>query len=310
MSKIKDGILGLCVGDALGVPVEFQSREELKQQPVTDMIGYGTYRQPPGTWSDDASLTLCLLESLANGGQLDTTDIANLFIQWFREGFWSAHGYVFDIGNATRDALEQIDREGIPPESAGGSGEYSNGNGSLMRILPLAFYIKAHDEKDVLSLVERVSSITHRHRISVLACYFYVYYVLLLLTGGEKLDCYRETVDHMQTRFGDDPFMAPFEQIMSGELHLLPETEIRSSGYVVHTLEASLWSLLTTQSYEDAVLRAVNLGEDTDTTGAVTGGMAGIYFGITDIPARWLEQLARVEDIERLCERFAAVNTL
>ncbi|WP_431089837.1 ADP-ribosylglycohydrolase family protein [Paenibacillus sp. 8b26] len=304
MSNIKDGILGLCIGDALGVPVEFSSREARREQPLTDMMGYGTHHQPPGTWSDDASLTLCLLDSLTACRGIDTEDIARRFVQWYHAECWTPHGKVFDIGIATRKALDRISRDGINPELAGGDDEYSNGNGSLMRILPLAWCGSAHDSVDLIQAVTQVSSITHRHPISIIACVFYVHMAMLLIRGKALDESYRETILYVQSQFQGDPELRHFERILSGKIPQLAEREIYSSGYVVHTLEASLWSLLMTDGYADAVLRAIHLGEDTDTTGAVTGGLAGIYYGLGEIPQHWLTSLARVEDIVRLCKQF------
>ena len=135
-NKVLDGLFGLCIGDALGVPVEFTSRDDLKEHPVADMIGYGMYNQPPGTWSDDSSLAFCLAESLCNG--YDLNDIASKFVAWYYDNHWTPHGEVFDVGNATSEAIERL-KIGVAPQKAGSCSEYSNGNGSLMRILPLVF---------------------------------------------------------------------------------------------------------------------------------------------------------------------------
>jgi ADP-ribosyl-[dinitrogen reductase] hydrolase len=172
--KIFGGIFGLIVGDALGVPVEFVPREVLKKNPVTDMIGYGTYNQPPGTWSDDSSLTLCLVDSLCNGFNLN--DIAKKFIKWYEEAYWTPFGEVFDVGNTTRIAINNL-IYGIPPEKAGPSDEKSNGNGSLMRILPISFYVKNLDLDEQFDIPHKVSSITHGHPRSLIACGYYVQFI-------------------------------------------------------------------------------------------------------------------------------------
>lgn len=179
--KIVEGMLGLCIGDALGVPVEFSSREKLKQSPVVDLIGFGTFDQPVGTWSDDSSLVFCLAESLCEGYNLQ--DIADKFVRWYEEGYWTAHGEVFDIGNSTLQAIDRIKR-GSKPECAGGKTSYDNGNGSLMRILPLAFYLLRTDNiAERFSIIKDVSSITHAHLRSIMACFFYIELALELLKG-------------------------------------------------------------------------------------------------------------------------------
>lgn len=155
--KIIGGILGLAIGDALGVPVEFISRQELRKKPVKEMTGYGTHSQPPGAWSDDTSLTLCLVESLCEAGY-DLADTGKKFVRWYREGYWTPFGDVFDIGNATRQAILTLER-GIDPALAGLADEWSNGNGSLMRILPASLYFAEYEDKVLFNSVCKISSL-------------------------------------------------------------------------------------------------------------------------------------------------------
>jgi len=187
-NKIKSALLGVAVGDALGVPVEFLSRDEIKQQPVTGMQGYGTHNQPAGTFSDDASLTFCLAEALTK--DFDLQEIANNFVKWCYNGYWSAHGDVFDIGIATRAAIERLAR-GEKPEYAGGFEIASNGNGSLMRILPLIFYIKYMPLEERYRITKQVSSITHGHIRSVIACFYYLEFARHILNGNNVKDSYK-----------------------------------------------------------------------------------------------------------------------
>lgn len=304
--KVKDALLGVAVGDALGVPVEFKSREYLSQNPVTDMIGYGTYNLPPGTWSDDSSLTFCLAEALTQG--FDPYLIGQYFVKWYQENFWTPRGQVFDVGIATRQAVSRILR-GENPESAGGTDEYSNGNGSLMRILPLLFYIFDKPIYERYEITRKVSSLTHGHIRSVIACFYCLEFARQICQGKEKFEIYKnlqsEIPNFLTTLPAPSEEIALFDRLFRKEIYSLPENEIASDGYVLHTLEASVWCLLTTENYKDAVLKAVNLGNDTDTTGAVTGGLAGLLYGFESIPQNWLQQLARYEDIVRLAERLA-----
>ncbi|WP_294315400.1 ADP-ribosylglycohydrolase family protein [uncultured Chryseobacterium sp.] len=313
-NKVKAGIFGVCVGDALGVPVEFRSREQLKRSPVTTMRSMGTHHQPAGTWSDDGSLTLCLADSLYNGYDLE--DMALKFLQWYNAEIWTPHGRIFDIGIATSQAIHRIGK-GIFPTLCGGNSEFDNGNGSLMRILPLAFYIKDLPIEKRFDTVKEVSSITHGHIRSVLACFIYLELVLELLKGKDKWEAYRIMQQTVRQFLNQHPIcsqdeMDKFHRILElkvgdyelDPLYTLQEEEISSSGYVLHSLEASLWCFLNSESYSEAVLKAVNLGEDTDTTGAITGGLAGIYYGFEAIPEEWVEVLARKEDIEVLCKRL------
>lgn len=313
-NKVKAGIFGVCIGDALGVPVEFRTRDELKRSPVTKMRALGTHRQPAGTWSDDSSLMLCLAESLCKEYNLE--DIATKFLQWYNEEIWTPHGRVFDIGIATSQAIRRISK-GTSPTLCGGTSEFDNGNGSLMRILPLLFYIKDLPIEQRFDKVKEVSSITHGHIRSILACFIYLEFALEILNKKEKWEAYkamqktvREFLDHNPICSQNE--MDKFHRVLElkvGEydlapLHTLKEEEISSSGYVLYSLEASLWCFLNSESYPEAVLKAVNLGEDTDTTGAITGGIAGIYYGFESIPEEWVEVLVRKEDIEKLCEKL------
>lgn len=305
-NRIKAGIFGVCVGDALGVPVEFKSRETLKSFPVVDMQEFGSWNQPKGTWSDDSSLTLCLAESLTKGYDLEK--IGESFVKWVKYGHWTAHGRLFDIGGTTRHSIARL----IKGESARFSGnifEEDNGNGSLMRILPLAFYLKNEGNiENLYRTIKEVSSITHGHFRSVFACFVYVIFAIELIKGKDKEEAYNHT-QKVALYFAENQCFNPkeiqlFDRILKNDISKYPEDEISAGGYVLHSLEASLWCFLNSDSYSEAVLKAVNLGEDTDTTGAITGGLAGIYYGFEAIPDEWVEVLARKEDIEELCGKL------
>ncbi len=265
--QLRGAIYGLAVGDALGVPVEFMERGTFR---VEGMQGYGTHRQPEGTWSDDTSMTLATCDAIRVAGYVDNKKIRSAFEQWAFNGKYTIDGIVFGCGQTTCRAI---------CGKAGISDIRSNGNGSLMRILPLAF-TEADAEK-----IAAVSAITHGHAISVHACQIYVDCARALIAGKDLAATLRN---------GNEA--APFHRL--SQLEALEESEIRSSGYVVDTLEAALWSLLHSHSYAETVLWAVNLGNDTDTVGAVAGGLAGILYGMEAIPAAWLETLRGKDIIE------------
>ena len=309
-NPVKDGLFGLIVGDALGVPVEFKSREYLKDKPLTDMIGYGTYNQPVGTWSDDSSLTLCLADELTK--KFDLQAIGNSFVKWYYNNHWTPHGNVFDIGISTREAIIRL-KNGEKPEITGSWEENSNGNGSLMRILPLMFEIqKIRDKKERYEIIKKVSSITHGHVRSCLSCFYYIEFASFIVSDGASYplkDAYA-VANHSFKELTQMLEISPnevslFERITNGEILELKESEIKSTGYVLHTLEASIWCLLTTKSYKEAVLKAINLGEDTDTTGAVVGGLAGLFYGTNTIPREWLDRIARKKDIDELTNKLS-----
>ena len=305
MNNFQTILLATATADALGVPVEFKPREDLQQNPVTDMREFGTYNQPKGTWSDDTSLMLCLAESMVEG--LDLQKLAQKFIAWKNDNYWTARGWVFDIGIATRQAIERLEN-GTPPELAGGFDEMDNGNGSLMRILPLVMYIKDLDIDQRYEWTKKVSSLTHAHVRSVMACFYYLEFAKKIVEGKDKFQAYTELQSEMITHFEKREInpqeIQKFSRLLTKDISTVNEKYIQSRGYVIYTLEAAVWCILTTSNYKEAVLKAVNLGEDTDTTAAVAGGLAGLIYGIESIPKEWLEVIARKLDIVELANRF------
>lgn len=301
---IAAGMLGSAVGDALGVPVEFTSRQSCRRTPVIGMRGYGTHNQPAGTWSDDTSLALCLAESLVEAG-MDYHDQASRFVAWMREAHWTPHGEVFDIGNATREAILRMDA-GIEPTDAGPSSEFHCGNGSLMRLAPLGMYLAFADEHERVDAALRCGRLTHGHPRCQLACVMYTEIISSLVKGRsiERAIIDGQVVVQRLLR-GDFPEeTASFERLLAPSIADLNENDVASSGYVIHCLEASLWCALRADSFEAGVLAAVNLGDDADTTGAVAGALLGLRFGFDKIPQDWIDGLARISDVRRLIERF------
>ncbi|MFS8081810.1 MAG: ADP-ribosylglycohydrolase family protein [Ginsengibacter sp.] len=304
-NNFKDILLGVSIGDALGVPVEFNSRETISHSPVTDMLGYGTHNKPQGTFSDDSSLTFCLAEALTE--KFDPENIATNFTSWLYDNYWTAYNDVFDVGIATNKAIQNL-AAGCQPDLAGGTDESDNGNGSLMRILPLVVYIKDKPIAERYNITKLVSSITHGHIRSVIACFYYLEFARQIISGIDKFKIYanlqKKIPEFLNSISIDVNEIKVFDRLLKNEIYNLNEKEIQSSGYVVHTLEASIWCILTNKNFSEAILKAVNLGEDTDTTGAVTGGLAALLYGWENIPEKWLNQLARKKDIEDLANRM------
>lgn len=286
-NKIYNGIMGLIVGDALGVPFEFKPRGTFE---CNDMIGFGTYRQPAGTWSDDSSMTIATLDSIAkSGGKIVPQDIMQRFADWYFLSKYTPYGNTFDVGHTTAKAICAYMRE----QDVGSCGRRAitdNGNGALMRILPLALMNNVR-QRDI----EQVGALTHAHEISKQACVIYSSIVNIALNTTEPL----EKIVKMIGR-GKNAEFCRIENV--GDLKM---DDIKSTGYVVDTLEAALWSVLNANSYKEAVLTAVNLGEDTDTIAAIAGGLAGIIFG--DIPEEWLIKIAKREYIESVIDAFTKV---
>jgi len=301
--RIRGAVLGHAVGDALGVPVEGTSRDRLGRRPVRDMGGGGSHGLPLGYWSDDTALMLALLDTMTPEPDLDRT--ARNFIAWLEEGRFTPGGFAFGIGRTTYQAIGRL-AAGVAPEAAGGRDEWSNGNGSLMRILPLAF-LRHLEEPALLDLTHRVSRLTHAHPRSQMAGGLFVLLARRILDGLDPATAYQAAARAGRTRYDTPPFREErvhHARFLSGDLAGLAESEIFSGVYVVETLEAAVWSLLQAEDFEEAVLRAVNLGGDTDTTGAVTGGLAGARFGREAIPERWLSVLAKADRIGAVVDRF------
>ena len=291
--KIKDGITGLVVGDALGVPVEFKPREYLEENPVTGMMGHGTYNMPKGTWSDDTSMTLATMQSIVNRKSIDLENIMNEFLLFVRDSKY-CQDVVFDYGNTTINAILNFE-SGCPASQCGGRADSDNGNGSLMRILPLA-YIPGitYDE------IESVSALTHAHIKSRISCVLYVEIAKSMLENDLEIkDHIRNSCDKIRKYYKDVDDLIEFEDILEMDFHVY-----EGRSYVIKTLEAVLYCLLKTNNYRDAVLKAVNLGHDTDTVAAITGGLAGIYYGYDDIPSDWIGEIPQMEDVFRLCEDY------
>ena len=306
----KNILLGTAIGDTLGLPVQFLDREVIAKNPVTTMVGYGQFDVPAGTWSDDSSLSLCLAESLCNG--YDLNDIANKFIKWMFEGYWTPFNKAFDIGNTTYFAIVNL-RNGISPHLAGMDRERDNGNGSLMRILPLVPYIINMEEEDRFRIIGEVSSLTHRHPRSILACIALCEFAIQYINSQSIEKAYQAIQQTILQLLKKEMFIeedSPFKRLVGLSFEKFKNIElkdIRSTGYVIDTLEASLWCVFNTTNYKEAVLKAVNLGDDTDTVGAITGGLAGIIYGYDTIPSEWIDVLAKKDDIIELANKLDSI---
>lgn len=310
-SRILGGLWGVAVGDALGVPVEFSSRDERKRDPVKDFRGNGTYNQPAGTWSDDTSLTLCTVDTLLHDGE-DYRALGQSFVRWLDAEIWTPHGKVFDVGITTAEAIRHLAR-GVAPLEAGRADEHSNGNGSLMRILPAAIWFARRDSSETIEGAHQFSALTHRHPRSQVGCALFCLIAQRMIAGADTASAIEQAWHKATGYYRAEPFASELRNYSriapADNLRQLQVGNIRGSGYVVHALEASLWCLLNSKSFEETVLRAINLGEDTDTTGAITGALAGIHYGIEAIPERWRTGLAKHDDLDALFKEFTARMT-
>ena len=298
MNCVKDGIFGLVVGDALGLPYVWYHKEELEKDPITGMGSFGFHQMPKGTWSDDSSLTLALMASIVKNRVVNCEAIMKEFSRWYFLGEYTQYGQSFDYGKTTMNSIINY-AKGIPPLKCGGTGERDNGNGSLMRILPLAFL---PDHLYSLELVEKVSALTHAHPRSRIACSIYTEIARNIINNGDSsfqdhIDIASETVNDYYR--GNDQ-LDYYKRVMNNDYG----DGIKSSGYVVDTLECACYSICETESLKEALLFAVNLGEDSDTVGAVCGGLAGLYYGRENIPKEWIRDIPKFSYVERLCGEF------
>jgi ADP-ribosyl-[dinitrogen reductase] hydrolase len=288
-SRYLGAMLGLACGDAVGTSVEFSPRGSFA--PVTDMVGGGPFALQPGQWTDDTSMALCLAESLLTKGAFDAADQMTRYHNWWHWGYLSSTGDCFDIGMTVRAALARFAATGAP--FSGATDPRSAGNGSLMRLAPVVLFAYP-DLGTALHLAGESSRTTHGAPEAIECCKLFAVLLLRALAGTPRAEMLRA----MPPVFAE----ARIAAIASGAFRQKTEGQVRGSGYCVESLEAALWCFWNTDRFEEAVLRAVNLGEDADTTGAIVGQLAGAYYGHEAIPATWLERLAMRDDIGSMAQ--------
>lgn len=303
------GLFGLAVGDALGVPVEFMSRETLDKNPVRKMLGHGSHNQPKGTWSDDTSMVLATMDAMC-ANVFSVGMCMDCFSKWLGQGRYTADGSVFDVGGTTSQAIYRY-IAGERLADCGGADEKSNGNGSLMRMLPLVYYIRGKYGEVVkdraVNEIYAVAGLTHNHIISKVCCVYYVYIGMCILRQGcqwSLQEVIKNAISYVEEYYKDNPILSIIGFDSLSESMDLQRNGIKSTGFAVDSLEASVWCLYNTKSYRGAVELAVNLGGDTDTIGAITGSLAGLYYGYENIPNEWLEELRGKDQLREIAEKF------
>ena len=293
--RARGALLGLAVGDAVGTTLEFKARDSY--EPLTDMTGGGPFRLAPGVWTDDTSMALALAESLAERGALDPADLMKRFVRWWRDGEYSPTGTCFDIGMTTRAALARFEQSGDP--IAGSRSPDAAGNGSLMRLAPVAIYGLSAGVTPMREAARIQSATTHAARACLDACEAWSVIVHAAIGGASPEDAMKaaSTLDLTE----------PIAAIAEGSWQGKPRDAIRSSGYVVHSFEAALWCVGQGGDFREAILRAANLGDDADTTAAITGQLIGALVGETGIPVEWLDRLAWRERIKCVADRLISL---
>lgn len=318
-----DGVMGLVVGDALGVPVQFFKREEIRSRecgPVIGMEAGGVYKMPEGTWSDDSSMALASLAGILERKEANPLDIMLRFANWLLKGEYTPFGEPFDQGNSCLKAILAFAKN-LDVTTCGVTGEHANGNGALMRILPVCLYYYERQtkglisEKEALEGIQSICALTHNHLRSHMCCGLYYFMVKQVADSlaepkqekRELIDLLQEAIDHGLKYYGRESACRTEMVHLARLFYLkefrdLPEEQIKTTGYVVDTIEAAIWCLITTTSFQECLLKVVNLGEDADTVAAVAGGLAGLYYGYEAIPKEWLDVIKKREWIEGLCE--------
>lgn len=303
--KTAGGLYGMLIGDALGVPYEFHKADELPPYEDIEMTPPAGFKKAhnaaAGTWSDDGAQALCLLDSLLSCGGFRLKDFADRVLAWYEEGLWAIDGVVFDVGVQTSEALWAY-RTGTPPEKCGFVRPEGKGNGALMRVLPLVLFNRGTNRELVMDAHSQCL-ITHGHPCNQVCCALYCLTGRYLLEGADFGAAVKRAVTELRKIYGDSPMYA---QELEWSIHPEEVWEGGGSGYVVDCLRSAFMIMERAADYEDAVRRAVLLGDDTDTTACVTGGLAGIAFGFQNIPKRWYDTLKGKEGVEgllhKLCE--------
>ena len=297
-------IIGHAVGDAMGFPTEFSKREELLKNPVIEMIDSPDVGQPAGSWSDDTAMEIATIDSFIQKKYFDYKDIMDKWVKWISKSEYTPTGVAFDIGRTCLKAIKKY-CNGTAPLQCGSTSINENGNGSLMRILPVALYAysKKLDDTSIHKLTNEVSSLTHAHEVSRLGCYIYVQFIICLLKGYTKEDAYKH-IQYLDYSAYDMHSLKLYTRILDEQIEVQRLDQTKSTGYIVDTLESAMWIFMNAQHYKEAITASTNIGGDTDTIGAIVGSMAGIYYGFESIPSNWLDKLQRKEYLMELADKF------
>jgi len=304
--KYLDGFMGFVIGDAMGVPTKSQSREKLLKSPVTKMLSSPSLSDHEGTWSDATSMMIATLDSINAKNGIDYYDIALKFAAFKNHASYTPYNETTSICITCAKAIDKFEENHDDPLTCGMTDSHSNDNGSLMRILPIAYYSLQKKLKDyeIRDLVKAISSITHAHEISQLGCYIYVRFAMFLLTGKDKYAAYNMTKSVDYSMYSLEA-QESYHRLIKEDIRKLKINEIKSSSSIVDSLEACIWVFLQSQNYKEAIIGAINLGDDTNTIGALTGALAGIIYGYDFIPEEWKDKIARREYLLDIIEEFS-----
>lgn len=311
MSKTQTALIGFAVGDAMGLPLEFMDRETLMKNPATEMKQKEGL--PLGMFSDDTAMTIATMDAIIKDNGIDSKHIMDNFVDWVVKGKYSATNKCYGIGKTTLQAITKYvnSKDFISPNRCGITDIKSNGNGSLMRMLPIALYSynKKLSDFEIAKLTNEISSLTHAHEISKIACYIYIKYIHFILDGLNPQDAYKE-LQKSNYYFYKEENLSYFDRILKINIKNLTLDNLKSTGYVVDTLETVFWLILNTSSYSQTIIGAINLGGDTDTIAAIAGSISALIYGYDSIPSKWKNKLMHKDELLHLAKAFDdSINT-
>ena len=308
--QVIGGLICSAVGDALGLPVEFKTREELKDNPVLEMQGFGSHLAASGSWASSTSMIIALMESIRECGTVNQSDILHKLSRWLYLADYTVGSEIINPNATITQAIGRF-KKGYTPDECGETFEFASDNGALARILPIAFLCYNYNiqGKQRYDLVKKVTRLTHATEKCILANMIFVNYACFLLEGYYPAVALQK-LQQEDYSFFSEACVESFSRILKDNLATLPEDAIQAHSDVIESLEAAIWSLVTTRNFEQALLRAVNLGHDTDYIGALTGGLAGLYYGIQGIPKRWQNQLRKLPELEAYADGFSKAEII
>ena len=304
MYHVRDGIIGFAIGEAMGVPTESSKRADLLEKPVLKMIPKISNGIPKGAWSDGTSLTIATMDAISKKG-LNYTAMADNYVRWFTTNKFCSINESFGIENTTLKSLVRYTQHMDEAYECGSDDYYDNGNGALSRILPIAYYFTTHKDtdKNIYEVVKLTSSITHAHEVSVLGCYIFVRLTMFLLKGNNKYTALRQVKKLDYSMFSKES-LDEYSRILVADIDDLEIEEIKTTSFIVDTLEAAIWCFLKSESFKECVIATTNIGGDTVAIGGVAGALAGIFYGYGNIPKNYLEDLRKKDYLIELCENY------
>lgn len=298
----RNAILGFIIGDAMGMPVEFKSRYTLMHDPITKMTDNDYDDIPKGAWTDDTAMTLATMDSITQTGTIDKFDLIERFTEWIKNGKYTASNKVFDIGLSTARAIAKYELE-KNPDTCGGLEYNDNGNGSLMRMLPVAYYcyINKLNDDEIIQAVRDASKVTHAHDVSIMGCYIYVRYIIFLLTHKDKYASYN-MIKCLDYSMFNEIARNEYNRLLTENIQNIDIDNIDSGGYVKSTLESVIWTILNCENFKQSIIGAISLGGDTDTIAAITGSIAGIIYN--EVPEEWLNEIYNLDYALEFIDKF------